>query len=419
MLLFHGGLHLFTSLSGGAMSCRCPHRLHVRPAVAVILREHPPNNRRGLEKREAGAAHCMWPWSLLSFLTAFSRVCTDLNQIVSTATPSVGGSAPVLPTRHVGFRKPGQRASVRHSLRAPMRRARAKMDREMLLSDQMDNSLSDSDDDELECAAIESLLPVSQVATAEVKSTGAAATFEIVRRTTVDSDNKPHKVTVAILELLCRFRYYSVPALSTKAYLQCQTTNTSKYTLLPSPQVSVFLNNSFVAKTSIGSVSPNEKFRNFLGVDASVKVTYRPVSNVHTARGMFSKVEAVTHKFVTTVKNTKDVPVTVVVGDMLPVADDSAVKVKLVAPTASEVDAGTDAEKKQQETLKSSPAAIVPVFDHVARHPTSHNLFWTRTVAAGATIEIPFEYVIEHPSGRTIRERKTPGSSHDVGPAFM
>lgn len=79
--------------------------------------------------------------------------------------------------------------------------------------------------------------PPAAVATSTVDSSGAATTFHVQRRTSIASDNKPHKVTVAILNLASAFRHYAVPALNAVAYLQCLTTNNSDYTLLASSQV--------------------------------------------------------------------------------------------------------------------------------------------------------------------------------------
>jgi len=68
------------------------------------------------------------------------------------------------------------------------------------------------------------------------------------------SDNKAHKVSVAVLRLASSFRHYSAPAINPVAYLQCLTINTTDYTLLASKTVNVFLNNAFVSKTEISTV---------------------------------------------------------------------------------------------------------------------------------------------------------------------
>lgn len=169
--------------------------------------------------------------------------------------------------------------------------------------------------------------------------------------------------------------------------------------------MNVFLDNSFVSKTEIVTVAPGEKFRTFLGVDKAVKVEYRTLSNVHRERGYFSKTEDTVYKYMCTVKNAKSMPIRMVVADMLPVSDDTSIKVKLVQPTKEEVEAGTAAEAKQKDNAAGGGAggAGAGDGDMVMQVKLTNNLVWTRNVSPGATIEIPFEYAVEHPGGRSVQ----------------
>ena len=54
------------------------------------------------------------------------------------------------------------------------------------------------------------------------------------------SDNKPHKVTVAVLTLEAAFQHYSPVCRTPSAFLQATCVNVTEYTLLPSSQVCVF-----------------------------------------------------------------------------------------------------------------------------------------------------------------------------------
>lgn len=315
---------------------------------------------------------------------------------LSTATPSVGGTAPVLPTMHVGFYSPptSRRNLLARSLASAPRR-------EMMRR----HSIALSEDDECEgdtMAEFAAPAPVARVETATVDSSGAATTFRIVRRSNVESDNKPHKVTVTNVELESKFRHYAVPALNAVAYLQCLTTNTSDFTLLPSEAVNVFLDGSFVSKTKLGLVMPREHFSTFLGVDSAVKIEYRPVSSVHSEKGFFSKVEDTEHKFLITVSNAKAMPIQMVIADMLPVSDDSSVKVKLVAPTQEQVEAGTAVQKAARARAGGNPDFADVGRNVVALNPATHNLEWTMYLAPSAKASVPFEYTVQHPSGRNI-----------------
>lgn len=143
--------------------------------------------------------------------------------------------------------------------------------------------------------------------------------------------------------------------------------------------------------------------------NALVQVTYKRVSAVHKVKGMFSKTDSTTHKFVTTVVNNKKFPIRLVLADMLPRSDDEAIKVKLVQPTPAQVEAGTKAEAAREAGSAGGAgggagagAGGVPTGGMVAQNQVTHNLVWTRDVPVGAKVEVPFEYAIEFPAGRSI-----------------
>ncbi|CAF0823108.1 unnamed protein product [Rotaria sp. Silwood1] len=63
---------------------------------------------------------------------------------------------------------------------------------------------------------------------ASMSSTG----FVIPPQSTIDSDGKPHKVTIGVLDLTSTFIYTVVPKMSLHAYLKASTVNTSDKPLL-------------------------------------------------------------------------------------------------------------------------------------------------------------------------------------------
>ena len=72
------------------------------------------------------------------------------------------------------------------------------------------------------------------------------------------------KVSVATINLKPTFEYETVPKLSQHAFLKAKVKNESHYPLLAGP-ANVFLDQSFVTKTSLKSVSPKEEFSCSLG----------------------------------------------------------------------------------------------------------------------------------------------------------
>lgn len=111
--------------------------------------------------------------------------------------------------------------------------------------------------------------------------------------------------------------------------------------------------------------------------------------------------------------NTKQVPVNLVVADVLPTSSDSKIRVVAVEPSQSAMDAGTQSEEAARPgafddsavgemTLEGDSevdAAASPVTDSalrkitfkevVARNPLTNNLVWSKRVPAGSSVVLP------------------------------
>ncbi len=141
---------------------------------------------------------------------------------------------------------------------------------------------------------------------------GASPQFVIERLCTVEADNKPHRVTIALLHFTPQLLYFATPCLESAFYLQVKAKNTSPFPLLPSRHVSVFLDGSFVTTTSLKNVSPSEEFTTFLGVDTAIKIDYQELARVRkdvSSWAATTKMEETSHRFSSQIQNMKSVPV--------------------------------------------------------------------------------------------------------------
>lgn len=77
------------------------------------------------------------------------------------------------------------------------------------------------------------------------------------------------QVSIVMIELKPTFEYETVPKLSQHAFLKAKVKNESRYHLLSGP-ANVFLDQSFVTKTCLSNVSPQEEFSCSLGKDFKV-----------------------------------------------------------------------------------------------------------------------------------------------------
>jgi len=219
--------------------------------------------------------------------------------------------------------------------------------------------------------------PPLQVMTTSAQESSICTTFGIPRKTTILSDNKPHKVTIKVIQLKATFTYMIIPPLSTHAYLKASIQNTNEsYPFLPG-EVNVFMDGNFVAKSSIAAVSPSESFSLFLGTDDAIKVTYPPGIFYKETSGMLKKSNVRTTKHSITIKNGKSQDISVVIFDQLPKSNDAQIKVRLLKPTITET----------QTDLELTDA---------------NNLRWKKEIPAGKSTTIPFEYQIEWPHGQDL-----------------
>jgi len=299
---------------------------------------------------------------------------------LSTATPSVGGTPPELNTSKVRFVSAPRIRSV-SSISLSMSSAPpppAKMQLATTQSSSFARKLDSPSSDDL-IRLEDSRVPMA-VLTTTASEGASSSTFTIPRPATIASDNKPHKVTITVVEdLKARFTYTLVPSKSLNAFLKASCTNTTKeYPFLAGP-INVFMDGNFVTNSSLKQVSPKEEFALFLGVDAAVKVDFKPVKELKETKGMVvGKTNIQTFERKTVIKNTKSIEVAVTVYDQLPLSDDEKIKVKLVEPVLKDY-------KETELTLNPN-----------------NNLEWRIRIKPGEKTELPFSYSIEWPRDREI-----------------
>ena len=320
---------------------------------------------------------------------------------LSTAQPCAGDntSPPDLPTLTAQFKQPRIERLMLRSGR--MHRTPSFSGHLMQAEMAMDAFGGNTEAIEtLGASAAAPAVPAAPAATMTTKVSGGdglgSATFSIPRAATIESDNKPHKVTVAILNLESTFIHFAVPAVNPNVFLQARTENTSNYPLLPSNKVSVFFDGSFVATTDLDHVSPGESFRSFLGVDPSVKLEYRPVRIIKAAKGMFTKKEVVTYERLIAVTNTKKQALRIGVSDQYPTSSDAKISVTLLKPTPAELKAGAPGAAAGEDGDKQSSKDTVQI------NAVSNNIVFTRTIAPQERVELPFVYSIESPLDKEV-----------------
>ena len=249
---------------------------------------------------------------------------------LSTASPSKGGSPPVLTPHNI-------------SRCYPTRYGRMKSDRvqaenlDLLKEQSQSLSLDFNGGGQERFRTITSAsrpMQLVEESQSEVKTGLFIQTFDVSRPVTIPSDNTEHKVSVTVIDLESVFEHLCLPEESGNVYLIAKATNTSDYPLMSGPS-SVFVDNDFISKSRLESVSPGEEVRCSLGVDPLVRVKFKGGESFQSHQpGWISKgTTSQDYHKTTTVKNRKGKRINVKVVESVPVSQDERIKVHLIHPS--------------------------------------------------------------------------------------
>jgi len=162
------------------------------------------------------------------------------------------------------------------------------------------------------------------------------ALFKIGRNTTIQSDNKPHRVTVTHADFSVEFEYIAIPSLIQNAYLKAIATNTSEYPLLEG-KMHIFMDGVFVATASVKQTSPGEELELYLGIDINIKIENLPsTEESSTSGGLFKRFKNQDCSRSVDIHNNRDVDIKIILWDLLPKSTDERVKIKMTSPDESE-----------------------------------------------------------------------------------
>jgi len=217
----------------------------------------------------------------------------------------------------------------------------------------------------------------------EEMATGGS-TYQIMRKTTIVCDRKPHKVTINHLNCGAILDYVCTPTKDSHCYLRARAKNDSNLHLLKG-SMNIYMNNYFITKSELLATCPNEDFKLYLGIDTGIKVDFQPIdktestqTNLFTFPKRTAKIETVTHT--TTIKNLKKNKVTVVLYDQKPFTQNpDQVKIKI------------EEQKGNNQFVSHDEFSIVS---------------WTIPLEPEKEQTISFKYSIDYPADKILDERE-------------
>ena len=351
---------------------------------------------------------------------------SDVELTLSTASPQLGSTIPVLQPEYVGELVTYVRVNAK-GLGFGSKKIQA-IPRSAELSKSRRGTLGFAGEDDY-----------MMEKQARVESGVLTTSFAIDGKSTIPSnaqgDDTSHQVAITVLDFSADLEWIVIPREQQCAFLQAKVRNKSEYLLLPG-QANIFLDDNFVAKSPIPVsffivrphdctyviqyVSTHETFRISLGQDPLVRVTYHPAAKMHQSLGGFltTRMRTTTTKQRITIKNTRGAPLTkLIVRDQVPVPSHQDIKITLrepsmlMAPEAvSLMSTGKEKEKvkawnKEYEVLKGIKASW-----HLQEEEGEENVTpsgphyqgiieWKGTVKAGTSVELALAWDVAAPAG--------------------
>ncbi|TNF36844.1 MAG: mucoidy inhibitor MuiA family protein [Deltaproteobacteria bacterium] len=167
---------------------------------------------------------------------------------------------------------------------------------------------------------------------------GTTAHYDALSTRPVRTDGKPIRVPIAHNTFEATPKLVAVPEVSLNAVRTAEIVNTADQPVLPG-KVALFVDDAFVGTSEVAFVAPGETFSAYLGVEDRVKLS-RTLDRKRSKLDRGSRRTTLKVSFVIEAENLSDVPMTLELGDRVPVIGDDALEIDEVkTPKGSKRDA--------------------------------------------------------------------------------
>jgi uncharacterized protein (TIGR02231 family) len=149
--------------------------------------------------------------------------------------------------------------------------------------------------------------------------------YEIALRYTIASDRQAHNVVIQNRKIPAQYNYTVVPKLDPDVFLMARLTDWEDLNLVPGT-ARVYFEGTYVGQTAINPGSTNDTLLLNLGRDKSI-VVKRVKMKDKSREKILNENKMVTKTFEISVRNTKAIPIRLIVEDQMPISSDPTIKI--------------------------------------------------------------------------------------------
>lgn len=230
----------------------------------------------------------------------------NVNLIISTGNPSIGGQVPTLYPWYLSIYDP-RPITYKYEAEKNTRAPAAARD--------YDQSLSE--------VAIGSGNTAASYT--QMQSNAVNVEFKIGIPYDIPSDNQQYDVTMQQQTLKATYAYITIPKLDNDAFLRAQITDWAQYSLLPG-ESNIYFKGTFVGKGYIDPALANDTLNLSLGRDKSIVVKREQIKE-YCKTGVFGGKQQTTKAFEITIQNNKKQAVNMIIEDQLPISQNGDITV--------------------------------------------------------------------------------------------
>ncbi len=150
--------------------------------------------------------------------------------------------------------------------------------------------------------------------------------YEIKLKYSIESDNKAHNVVIQSKTIPAVYSYSIVPKLDPDAFLMARVSDWEDMNLMPGT-ARIYFDNSYIGESFINPLNTNDTLQLNLGRDKSIVVTRTKVKDKCKDK-ILSDNHFLTQVYEITVRNTKTIPIRLIVEDQMPVTKEQDIKIE-------------------------------------------------------------------------------------------